>query len=320
MNKIENSGFFLAFTYCFFCTAYFLLAILSQQVLFAAYKLHTGYKKTHSQVSLSKILVYIAVAIFAIVYLVACIKEPNYYQSIEKWGELIDDELILRFNANLHNFNQSNDMPVSVRFWPFLVITVLWVYFCSRLQMHRRIGAFIIMLRLAVFEFAKLILFWVLSLVFFASVTVVWFGEFEGYKTFSDALESLYSTPFGMKDFPEDLESVREGGLMILHGAFIVVNIIGFISFLTAMMTQVLVQSHAKLNQMQNGYFVERLPTARYSSRNMGWITTIPLIFAPLFLIFVYPCNLLVEKIAKGAGKKFNLIISSFLYLPICLT
>lgn len=30
LNQIENSGFFLAFTYCFFCTAYFLLAMISQ--------------------------------------------------------------------------------------------------------------------------------------------------------------------------------------------------------------------------------------------------------------------------------------------------
>lgn len=210
-------------------------------------------------------------------------------------------------------------LVVSIRFWPFLVITVLWVFFISRLQMHRQVGTFVIMLRLAAFEFTKLILFWVISLVLFASVTVVWFGEFDGYKNFSDALESLYLAPFGLREFPEDLASFRMGGLMVTHGAFIVVNLIGFISFLTAMMTQVLVQSHEKLNQMQNGYFVERLPTTRYSSRNMGWITTIPLVLAPFFLVFAYPCNLLAEKISKGAGKKFNFVVSCLLYLPICL-
>ena len=68
---------------------------------------------------------------------------------------------------------------------------------------------------------------------------------------------------------------------------------------------------------MQNGYFVERLPKLRYSSQ-MGWIATLPLLLAPFFLIFVYPCHLIVEKLGKG-GKKFNYIISAFLYFPVCL-
>ena len=44
LNQIENSGLFLAFTYCFFCSSYLLFAILCRGVLSAVYLMHTGYK------------------------------------------------------------------------------------------------------------------------------------------------------------------------------------------------------------------------------------------------------------------------------------
>jgi len=145
----------------------------------------------------------------------------------------------------MHNFGRNKDIPVSIRFWPFMLISALWVYFFARLQLHRGIGSYVIMMRLAAWEFGKFLLFWLVSLAFFASVTVVWFGEFQGYNSFGDALESLYLTSFGLKDLPSEVSGERESGFMILHGAFVVVNIIGFLSFLTAMMTQVLVQSRS---------------------------------------------------------------------------
>ena len=107
--------------------------------------------------------------------------------------------------------------------------------------MHRGIGAYVIMLRLALMEFAKFLVFWVTSLAFFACITVVWFGDFYDYSNFIKALESLYLTSFGLKDQPDDLVMQRHGAFMILHMVFVVVNLVGFLSFLTAMMTQTLV-------------------------------------------------------------------------------
>ena len=162
------------------------------------------------------------------------------------------------------------------------------------------------MMRLAAYEFGKFLCFWFVSLAFFGCITLVWFGEFDNYTSFGSALESLYLVSFGLRDMPEDLEVRREGGFQILHATFVIVNLIGFLSFLTAMMTQTLVQSRSQLSSLQNGYFVERLPKERFSEK-AGWITVLPMIFAPLFLVFTYPCFLLTSKIAKDDGaKKFN--------------
>ena len=45
------------------------------------------------------------------------------------------------------------------------------------------------------------------SLFFFAGVTVVWLGEDENYSTISRALESLYLTSFGLRDWPVENEA-----------------------------------------------------------------------------------------------------------------
>ena len=128
------------------------------------------------------------------------------------WGELIDDAYLLDFNANLRNFDDDSDLFISVRFGPFIVITALWVYFFSRLQMHRGIGSYVIMIRLAAIEFAKFLAFWLVSLFFFAGVTVVWFGDYENYSSIGKALESLYLTSFGLREQPVELESRKEVG------------------------------------------------------------------------------------------------------------
>ena len=62
-----------------------------------------------------------------------CTRKPEFYEPLEEWGELIDDEYLLDFYANLRNFDDDDDLIVSVRFGPFFVITALWVYFFSRL-------------------------------------------------------------------------------------------------------------------------------------------------------------------------------------------
>ena len=125
-----------------------------------------------------------AVAIYATWFFYTIFRDPQYYEEIEYWGEIIDSALLLDFNANLHNFHEDIDNVVSVRFWPFLVVTALWIYFFSRLQLHRGIGSYVIMVRLAAREFAKFLCFWFASLFFFGCITMVWLGEFENYSTF----------------------------------------------------------------------------------------------------------------------------------------
>ena len=65
---------------------------------------------------------------------------------------------------------------------------------------------------MAASEFAKFLVFWLVSLFFFAGVTVVWFGEYDNYSSIGTALESLYLTSFGLRDIPVELESQKEAG------------------------------------------------------------------------------------------------------------
>ena len=148
-----------------------------------------------------------AVAAYSVFYIYSgVLREPTYTQTLGDWGEIIEDELILRFNANMRNFDDDDDLFVSVRFWPFLVVTAMWIYLFSRLQMHRGIGSYVIMVRLAANELAKFLIIWLVSLFFFAGITLVWLGEFEEYQYTGTALRSLYLVSIGMKDMPEELK------------------------------------------------------------------------------------------------------------------
>lgn len=89
-------------------------------------------------------------------------------------------------------------MPVSVRFWPFLVLAAMWFHILSRLQLHRGIGAYVIMMRLAAIELGKFFVFWVVSLTFFAWVTLIWLGDFENYSDYMGVIRSLYLTSLGL--------------------------------------------------------------------------------------------------------------------------
>ena len=206
LNKIDYSGFYIAFTYCFIGGAYFMLAIISKGLLSAFYLIHTGYKG-HQHISVAEYLMFAAVAAYSVFYIYSgVLREPTYTQTLGDWGEIIEDELILRFNANMRNFDDDDDLFVSVRFWPFLVVTAMWIYLFSRLQMHRGIGSYVIMVRLAANELAKFLIIWLVSLFFFAGITLVWLGEFEEYQYTGTALRSLYLVSIGMRDMPEELK------------------------------------------------------------------------------------------------------------------
>lgn len=106
INVLDNSGFYVAFTYCFVIAGYYLIAVLSKGLLSAFYLMHTGHKG-HQQISLTDNLLLISVVIYSLFYIYAQIRVPEFYESIEVWGELIGDETLINFNANLRNFNDS---------------------------------------------------------------------------------------------------------------------------------------------------------------------------------------------------------------------
>ena len=174
--------------------------------------MHAGYKG-HQNISMTEYIVFITTVCFGAFYFYMCTRKPEFYEPLEEWGEIIDDDYLLDFYANLRNFDDDDDLIVSVRFGPFFVITALWIYFFSRLQMHRGIGSYVIMVRLAAYEFAKFLALWLVSLFAFAGVTVVWLGEYENYSTVSQALESLYLTSFGLRDWPMENEATQRAGI-----------------------------------------------------------------------------------------------------------
>lgn len=220
------------------------MAIVAKGILSALLVFHSD-SKGHLHISFADKLLFVCFAPFALIYVYAHQRAPRYYEAIEGWGELIEDDLILTFNANLHNFELNERFPVSIRFWPFLVIAAMWIHFFARLQLHRSIGAYVILMRQAGAELTKFLGFWFVSLAFFACVTTVWLGEYQNYGSFSVALETLYLGSFGLRDLPAELPEHRQVVVKILHAAFVIVNLIGFLSFLTAMMTQTLVQSRS---------------------------------------------------------------------------
>ena len=208
---------------------------------------------------------------------------------------------------------------MSGRFWPFLVLVAMWFHFLFTLQLHRSVGGFVIMMRMAVNDLSKFLVLWFISLTFFAWVTIVWLGNFEEYSTFMRVIQSLYLTSLGLLEQPQGLAPHREVGFHILHTVFIVVNLIGFISFLTAMMTYTLVESQTRLISLKNGYFVSRLPTERFNDK-IGWITTSPLLLAPFSLLICFPFWLLNKKLAKSRGATvYNTIVCVIYYLPVFL-
>lgn len=107
LNKIETSGFFVGLTYCFFCSCYLLFAVICRGVFSCLYLFHTGYGYHQRIISSTDALAFVTVTVYCVFYIYACIRVPEYYEAIEQWGELIEDPLILTFNANLHNFNKN---------------------------------------------------------------------------------------------------------------------------------------------------------------------------------------------------------------------
>ena len=72
----------MAFTYCFFCSGYLLLAIVSRGILLSIYMTHTGYR-AHQNISSTDGLMFVAVIAYSFFYIYSCLREPQYYEEIE---------------------------------------------------------------------------------------------------------------------------------------------------------------------------------------------------------------------------------------------
>ena len=132
VNATGQAGYYVAFSYCFVIGVVFLAAVIAKGVLSSLYLAHTGYKG-HQWISVADQVLFLAVAVFSLFYVYMYTRVPEFYEGIEKWGEQITDGVLLTFNANLHNLESDNYVPVSVRFWPFLVVAAMWFHFLSRL-------------------------------------------------------------------------------------------------------------------------------------------------------------------------------------------
>ena len=86
----------------------------------------------------------------------------------------------------------------------------------------------------------KYFVIWVLCLLLFASITVVWLGDDPNYATLNLAISSLLFTSFGMQDSPE-MDSNKKPGFFLLHAFFLLINVIGFVNFFTAVMADSLI-------------------------------------------------------------------------------
>ena len=82
-----------------------MLAIICKGLLSSFYLIHTGFKG-HQHISLGEYSLFLAVATFSFFYIYTAVREPSYYPPLDNWGELIEDEFLLKFYANLRNFDE----------------------------------------------------------------------------------------------------------------------------------------------------------------------------------------------------------------------
>ena len=89
----------------------------------------------------------------------------------------------------------------------------------------------------------------------------------------------------------------KKPAFFLLHALFLLINVIGFVNFFTAVMTESLVKmKEAGLSKSDYyGHMFDIIPVMRYD-RRFGWMVVGPSIISPLLLLFIYPafymCNL----------------------------
>ena len=85
-------------------------------------------------------------------------------------------------------------------------------------------------------KFLRFLFYWALSLAIFSLVAVVWFGDLPSYSGVLEAGNSLFLVSVGQQDLDELEHAALKPGIMIFHIVFLLVNIVGFVTFLSGLM------------------------------------------------------------------------------------
>ena len=78
-----------------------------------------------------------------------------------------------------------------------------WMHLFDSLNFGNYYGPTMAIMRQVFSSILKYLILWVLSLLIFASITIVWLGDDSNYATINLAISSLLFTSLGLQDFPE---------------------------------------------------------------------------------------------------------------------
>ena len=78
-----------------------------------------------------------------------------------------------------------------------------------------------------------------LSLFFFAVVALLWLGDLPQYSSLLESLNSLLLASIGQQDY-EEFQASQKSAIIAFHISFLMVNIIGFITLLSGLMSDTL--------------------------------------------------------------------------------
>ena len=116
----------------------------------------------------------------------------------------------------------------------------LWMHFLHQLNLGNLYGPTMAIVNEVVASLFKYFTLWVLSLLLFAGIAIIWLGDDPNYESLNLAISSLLFTSVGMQDTPDTSTNMKPG-IFLLHALFLLVNVIGFVNFFTAVMTDVLI-------------------------------------------------------------------------------
>ena len=123
----------------------------------------------------------------------------------------------------------------------------------------------------------------------------------------------------GLQDMPE-MDLNKKPAFFILHALFLLINIIGFVNFFTAVMTESLIKMNDEGLSKSDyyGHMFDMIPVMRYD-RRFGWMIVGPSIFSPILLFLVYPAFYLCNMAKSNLGQRINTLMCGITYLPLCL-
>ena len=141
----------------------------------------------------------------------------------------------------------------------------LWMHLFDQVNLGPMFGQTMVIVNEIVFSLMKYLVLWACSLLLFAGITIIWLGDDPNYATLNQAISSLLFTSFGMQD-TTDIDSAKHPGFFLLHALFLIVNVIGFVNFFTAVMTDGLItlRDEGKSKAIYYGRMFDQLPVMRY--------------------------------------------------------